>query len=200
MFVLKPGQVVHINKGRLHTFRKLSPTALFETDCHFELRNAILNSKDQPTEDICFSVAWDWMFKGVTDEGINREVSSIFECSRLNREHYLPSLAIPETSLLFLAKESIAKNRTEQERGTSNPLFGMSIPPPKKTWSSEPEALTVLSGILPSLQYVVNRHSSAVKSSELWENTPKVAEDFSRVSIDSKPNTWQDPGSFSLDP
>ena len=98
VFVLKPGQVVHINKGRLHAFRKLAPQALQETDCHYDLRNEVLQTKENgQQEDLCFSIAWDWMFKGVTSDGINREVSSILECSRLNREHELASLAIPET-------------------------------------------------------------------------------------------------------
>ena len=36
VFVLKAEQYLHINKGRLHAFRKL--------------------------QDFCFSIAWDWMF------------------------------------------------------------------------------------------------------------------------------------------
>ncbi|KAL7537548.1 hypothetical protein ACHAXR_007900, partial [Thalassiosira sp. AJA248-18] len=195
VFILKPGQVVHINKGRLHAFRKLAPLALTETDCHSDLRNEVLEQKELPAEDICFSVAWDWMFKGVTADGINREVSGILECARLNRGHDLQSLAIPETSLLFLAKQNIAKHQVEPQVDTSDSLFGMDIPQ-RPTWGdgSEPGAVTVLRGILPSLQYVVNRHNFAVKFSQLWETqtNAEVAPSW-RVSIDSKPNTWQDP-------
>ena len=198
---------MHINKGRLHAFRKLAPFELLETDCHYDLRREILEQKHNPQlEDICFSVAWDWMFKGVTSEGINREISSIFECARLNREHDLQSLAIPETSLLFLAKENIAKHQAEQrsviaKSAPTNSIFEMNIPQStSRAAKSEPNADTVLRGILPSLQYVINRHNSAVKSSEQWESTPKEENDYSRVSIDAKPNTWQDPAAFSLDP
>ena len=202
VFVLKPGQVVHINKGRLHAFRKLAPAVLQDTDCHYELRNDVLETKESMTEDLCFSIAWDWMFKGVTSEGINREVSSILECSRLNREHDLASLAIPETTLLFLAKENIAKYQLEVK--ASNPvgksLFAMNIPSHQPASKSEPDAKTVLQGILPSIQYVVNRHNSSVKFSREWEKKTKHVRDSWRVSIDSKPNTWQDPGTFTLDP
>ncbi|KAL3799181.1 hypothetical protein ACHAW5_005458 [Stephanodiscus triporus] len=192
VFILKAGQVVHINKGRLHAFRKLSPLPLHETDCHYELRKSILQTKEQTKEDICCSIAWDWMFKGVTSEGINREVSSILECSRLNRQHYLQSLAIPETALLFLAKENIAKNPIESmaNAGSSPFLRG----------KFAPDSKTVLRGILPSLEYVVTRHSSAVAFSKLWEERTKNVKDSWCVLIDSKPNTWQNPDKFPLDP
>ena len=63
VFVLKPGQLVHINKGRLHAFRKLAPAPLRPTDCHADLRQKVLaelESKGVKTEVLCFSVAWDW--------------------------------------------------------------------------------------------------------------------------------------------
>ncbi len=184
--------MVHINKGRLHAFRKLAPSILHVTDCHYELRNAILQAKVQPTEDICFSIAWDWMFKGVTSEGINREVSSILECSRLNRQHLMQSLAIPETALLFLAKENISKNRIESKSGAGISPFARG--------RFGPDSLTVLRGILPSLEYVVTRHSSAVEFSKHWEQKTKNVKDSWCVLIDPKPNTWQDPQTFALDP
>lgn len=182
VFILKAGQLVHINKGRLHAFRKLAPSALPDTDCHSDLRNQVRQTKEKSTEDICFSVAWDWMFKGVTSDGINREVSGILECSRLNREHHLQSLAIPEASLLFLAKENIAKYRTESKNGASTAsLFQLAIPQRPSVERSEPNAETVLRGILPSLHYVVNRHNSAVNVSQAWEKKTKDVTDSSRV-------------------
>jgi hypothetical protein len=189
---LKPGQVVHINKGRLHAFRKLAPSTLHETDCHYELRRRVLRTKEEPTEDICFSIAWDWMYKGVTSEGINREVSTILECSRLNRQHLLQSLAIPETTLLFLAKESIAKYRIESMTGAGRSPFARG--------KFGPDSHTVLRGILPSLEYVVTRHSSAVEFSRHWEQKTKNVRDSWCVLIDPKPNSWQNPQTFSLDP
>lgn len=192
---------MHINKGRLHAFRKLAPSSLLKTDCHYDLRNEILQSKEHPTEDMCFSIAWDWMFKGVSPEGINREVSSIMECARLNREHDLPSLAIPETALIFLAKESITKYQLDHDSSPTNSLFGMDIRQGQtRVDTSEPDAVTVLRGILPALHYVVTRHNTAVKFSKKWEKKTEHVKDSWRVSIESKPNAWEDPGTFALDP
>ena len=141
------------------------------------------------------------MFKGVTDEGINREVSSTLECARLNREHRLQSLAIPETSLLFLAKEKITTHQLEAKINASNPRFKMNIPRrQRKSERSEPDAKTVLRGILPSLEYLVGRSQALVKFSQTWEQKTKSAKHSWRVSIDSKPNAWQNPLTFPLDP
>lgn len=198
VFILKPGQMVHINKGRLHAFRKLSTSSLYVTDCHHDLRQNLRESIGS-TEQLCFSIAWDWMFKGVTSEGINREFSSILECVRLNSAHNLQSLAIPETALLFLAKENVAKYNAEKNdslsliQGRSLSREGMS--------RLKPDPMTVLRGILTSLQYVVHRHNSAVRMSKEWGWERQVKEfKWAKVSIDEKPNTWQDPGTFSLDP
>ena len=192
---------MHINKGRLHAFRKLSTSTLQNTDCHHDLRQQLRQSIGV-SEQLCFSIAWDWMFKGVTSEGINREVSSVLECSRLNREHSLQSLAIPETALLFLAKENVAKYNT-----TSNSKSLIQCRPTSvsvvesHSHGSEPDPMTVLSGILPSLQYVVQRHNSAVQMSSGWAQKRKTGDyKWAKVSIDAKPNTWQNPGTFSLDP
>ena len=149
------------------------------------------------------------MFKGVTSEGINREVSGILECARLNRIHDLQSLAIPETSLVFLAKENIARHQQASNADESRALFSIELarhqtPTAASSESdaktSEPDAKTVLCGILPSLQYVVNRHNSSVKFSMEWAVKTKRVRNSWRVSIDSKPNTWQNPESFALDP
>ena len=175
----------------------MAPSKLPETDCHHALRNIIVSSKEEPTGYMCCSLAWDWMFKGVTSDGINREVSSILECSRLNRQHELQSLAIPETTLLFLAKKNIALHKV-----SSGPISAF-LPFSTSSHANDrfaPDAMTVLRGILPSLQYVVKRHSSSVAQCEQWAEETKLVKDSWRVSIDSKPNTWQDPNSFALDP
>ena len=102
--------MLHINKGRLHAFRKLSPFALPSFDCHAELRAQVLQESKTPwVEQRCMSVAWDWEFKGVTAEGINRELVSTLECSKLNREHNVQSLAVPETSILFMARRYVSE-------------------------------------------------------------------------------------------
>ena len=73
-FILKEGQCVHINKGRLHAFRKMTnellpyavPAAPSD-DCHAFLRahlkmpgtNETVVGPGKP-EILCISVAWDW--------------------------------------------------------------------------------------------------------------------------------------------
>jgi len=186
VFILKPGQLVHINKGRLHAFRKLAPSPLPSTDCHAVQRQILLDSKeDGKGEDVCFSIAWDWMFKGVTSEGINREVSGIVECSALNQGHQLQSLAVPVTSLLFLAKENSAKVKPKPKN-----LFKIDFPTRAPLNASEPDAKTVLRGILPSLEYIVRRHELAMEYSTRSRD----------VKIEKRPDTWRDPMHYSIDP
>ena len=185
VFVLKPGQLVHINKGRLHAFRKLAPSPLPPTDCHAVQRQLLLDSKeDGKGEDICFSIAWDWMFKGVTSEGINREVSGIVECSALNQVQKLQSFAVPETALLFLAQKCIAKILSSPKS-----LFKIDFPARAQLNASEPDAKSVLRGILPSLEYTVRRHELAIETS-----TP------SGSIAEKRPDTWRDPMHYSIDP
>lgn len=108
----------------------------------------------------------------MTSDGINREISSVLECAWLNRENYLQSLAIPETALVFLTKQCLAELSVP---GFSNRCGGFL-----------PDTKTVLRGILPSLQYVVHRHSNAVKTAQCW----KAEEgEKGKVNIDTKPNS-----------
>ena len=102
--IVKPGQLIHINKGRLHAFRKMSISPLPDDDCHKDLREALIEEEKLKGEQLCISVAWDWMFRGVTSAGINREVFSTLEATILNRKNNRASLAIPEMSLLQMAK------------------------------------------------------------------------------------------------
>jgi hypothetical protein len=63
VFILKPGEHLHINKGRLHAFRKMTFDELPENDCHAQLRkNMILELKAQNIHrpPLCISVAFDW--------------------------------------------------------------------------------------------------------------------------------------------
>ena len=104
-------------------------------------------------------------------------------------------------ALLFLAKENIAKHQLEARASAGNSLFAMNIPSHSSRGSkAEPDATTVLRGILPSLQYVVNRHDGSVKFWKKGEKQTRNTSDSWKVSIDSKPNTWQDPETFPLDP
>lgn len=207
IFTLKPGQLVHINKGRLHAFRKMSLTPLPKHDCHYTLRSQTISSHDwTATEPICVSVAWDWMFKGVTKEGINEELTSTLQCAKLNREHNLQSLAIPETSILQMARRFLAESEREKPAELAKKVtvlqFGSFNRPSSRVSvaSSQglPSSLDVLAGLLPSLKYMVSQHETALNATKNTE--PSVSEELGSVSIADRPDAWEDPQLFSLDP
>jgi hypothetical protein len=90
--VLSPGELLHINKGRLHCFMKAfappTPTP----------RPARAGTACNPPETPALSIAWDWVNIGV--EGTCDEVSYSLERSAENRTEGLSSLARPETCLI----------------------------------------------------------------------------------------------------
>ncbi len=142
VLILKPGQLIHINKGRLHAFRKLSIHKLPVNDCHATLRADVLLEEKLEQEQLCMSVAWDWMFQGVTEAGIHREVSTAMECAALNRINGVQSLGIPEASLLQTAKY----------------IRGAMVAGPRQY----PPPEVICRGILPSLRMVVDNEMSAL--------------------------------------
>ena len=88
-----PGEHIHINKLRLHIFRKVCPhETLSENDCFFELRNELTGSIDRDNWDArCVSIAWDWVFSGNSSLGMARELSTSlrahFDLSYYQREN-----------------------------------------------------------------------------------------------------------------
>lgn len=63
VFILKPGQHLHINKGRLHAFRKLTIEPLPDSDCHADLRSTLIQQitdRGETLDDLCISIAYDW--------------------------------------------------------------------------------------------------------------------------------------------
>jgi hypothetical protein len=60
VFILKEGQHVLINKGRLHAFRKLTVDRLPANDCHASLREELVESRKLTTSPLCISIAFDW--------------------------------------------------------------------------------------------------------------------------------------------
>lgn len=62
--ILKPGQHIHIGKGREHMFRKLTFEKLPEHDCHAKLRadlcKELIEVKKLKQAPLCVSVAFDW--------------------------------------------------------------------------------------------------------------------------------------------
>ena len=60
VFILLPGQHLHINKGRLHCFRKASPESLSLQDCHYKLREELIATTPHPSSYVFLSIAYDW--------------------------------------------------------------------------------------------------------------------------------------------
>jgi hypothetical protein len=189
----------------LHAFRKLSAALLPEHDCHAELRKQLLSEKGFEKllpQLTCCSIAWDWTYRGVTAEAMNREISSMIECAALNRENRTRSLAIIETSLLHTAKTFVAQAKAAlmvQSSGSSVKngcsLLGYDLPKPSFL-PAESEAKEVLMGLLPSLSHVISYHKSAVvnaKAIASFEGSPML-------SFASCPDSWQNPQLFSIDP
>jgi hypothetical protein len=59
VLILTAGEHLHINKGRLHAFRKMSSEQLPPDDCHHELRAYHLNLHPI-IRDVCISITFDW--------------------------------------------------------------------------------------------------------------------------------------------
>ena len=137
--------MIHINKGRLHAFRKLCPSILPVEDCHAAQRADLVNEQMIRKDELCISVAWDWMFRGVTETGINREISATMSCAELNRQNEVVSLGIPGAALLQMAR-SISK-----EKGAGPKPF-------------QPTAEVVCRGILKGLCAVVEVHEGEITS------------------------------------
>lgn len=209
-FILKEGQHVHINKGRLHAFRKLSNEPLPPTDCHAELRaNLVKPGTSEKVvgpgkpEILCISVAWDWMFRGVTAKGINREIVSSLECAALNRKYGVLSLAIPELSLIQMARTLAPKpdEKTAPPGAYRESMIGFELPAIDEGQNYKgfmPSPSVICKGIFPALQYVVKQHIYAMNVAESLKS--KSFERCKRVSVAKRPNTSENPVCFALDP
>jgi hypothetical protein len=217
-FILRAGQCVHINKGRLHAFRKVTNEPLPADDCHAKLRaNLMIPGTNEPVigpgkpEVLCVSVAWDWMFRGVTAPGINREIVNTIECAALNRKHGAMSLAIPELSLIQMARTLAPK--VEEKTSTSGKgntstagqyresFVGFSNNPGRPVEVGKgfmPDPSVICKGIFPALQYVVKQHIHAINVAESLKS--KSFERCKRVSVAKNPNAWENPVNHPLDP
>ena len=194
LLTLGPGELIHINKGRLHAFRKMATTKLPESDCFAEIRRNIIETKGlEGQEKLCISIAWDWMYRGVTSGGINREVCTVLEGSTLNRMNNVKSLAIPELALLQMAKTIPARS----SNGAVQNLSFLDDLKKKKKHNSFYESTKeeVCGGIYPGLSIVVGQHIKALNVEEC-----KSEEKGKRLSIANFPDTQENPSICPLDP
>jgi len=184
VLILKPGQHIHINKGRLHAFRKLQVTPLPESDCHAEHRRRLVADEGLTSDPVCMSVAWDWLFLATSANGTNREAAACLECASLNRANQVKSLAIPETALLNEA----ATLRFPDERDSSSTRF-------------VPDPVDVCRGILPSVRHIVSKSLDALKAAKAKEtNKEQIYERCKKVSFTSEPDASESPEETTIDP
>jgi hypothetical protein len=212
VFILKPGQHLLINKGRLHAFRKMTFDELRDDDCHAKLRKSLtheLKSRNIHRPPLCISVAFDWYvlyllaigsgvtsadeltlgfcfgrsFSGISAEGINREFAATLESASWCRKFALcKSLAIPETAVLKIA-ESLPL-QVDLQRSLPS-VFQES------NEQCEPSCLDVVRGILPSLQYIVERDLRALKWKPMLNpDLPDAFPETSHNSVDPFGNDY----------
>ena len=74
---------MHINKGRLHAFRKMSEDCLPTSDCHSTLRKELIEKEGFVPPNLCMSVAWDWLFRGCTATGIGKEIDTSLSSAKV---------------------------------------------------------------------------------------------------------------------
>ena len=191
MPILKSGQHIHINKGRLHAFRKMSLHELPQDDCHYEARRAIIQAEGLVSEQLCVSVAWDWNFLGSSEHGIYREVTVNLESTLLNRLRGVRSLAIPEFSLLEAARH-FAKPACRPGLINFLPSCELHVPEHGHHSSSlsEGEKSVICRGILPVLRYIVTEHTTAMDAAMEGKASKKKR----------LPDTYADPSKSAIDP
>ena len=207
MCILEPGDLIHINKGRLHAFRKMSTNQLPSTDCHAELRSDLIVRNGLSGEHTCVSVAWDWMYRGVTAGGINREVCTTLEATILNQKNGVVSLAIPELSLLHIAKHAVAPLPSKPFGPGS---FLHSLPHCVEVKNSmllptlaghnlyDASPQEICRGILPALRHVVQGHLASLSSATDSRKTDTRRGE--RLNVSKMPDTQPNPALHPVDP
>lgn len=177
VFILRPGQHLHINKGRFHCFRKVLPVSLLKNDCHFNLRRTLLAEVgSNPKHYVARSVAFDWyvlgygkasfllciltfalfyrMYTGFTVNGVHNESVTSLLASLICRENGQISLAIPATSLLQMVLASEERQFASRFGPIDEPCI-------------HADHVSICKGILPALSYVVREESAVAVEAAL---------------------------------
>jgi hypothetical protein len=137
VFTLHPGEYVHINKGRLHAFRKRAPPLTRKQQA--QQRKATLDTAEEPAtkklkvdeyedeadsdadgdaeqEEFCVSVAWDWVYQGSSRDGVTAEVAEPLQCAAHNVREGVPSLGHIEGAILQASLASVARQKAVEAR------------------------------------------------------------------------------------
>lgn len=186
----------------------MSTSILREEDCHAQQRQSLIAHDKIERGQMCISVAWDWMYRGVTGPGINREMLTILEAAILNRKNGVTSLAVPELSLLQMAKTVPTK--------TPNPRQSFLNHLPRETAKKQclydASKVEICIGILPGLSYVVDEHVGSLAAAaeaatsaatERKEFAPGKTTNYARgkrLSLANVTDSQENPMTCPLDP
>ena len=94
VFTLEAGEFLHINKGRLHAFRKKQPALLLGGADASGARAATATATGvgSAPEEFCVSVAWDWLYQGSSPDAVAAEVAEPLINAAHNVREGVPSL------------------------------------------------------------------------------------------------------------
>ena len=155
VFLLKAGQALHIPKGCLHAFRKLSAAPLPQYDCHAKLCKKYLETRPTDKEEVCISFAWDWIRLGNSGHSVAKELDYLTMASRFSTKEKIGPPAPYGLSLLRTAKKLVSE--------------------PEKLDQSV-SARDLAEGILPSLSAFVDREVKAVREARSFQMVNKNIE------------------------
>jgi hypothetical protein len=159
----------------------------------------VIQEEKLKEEQMCISVAWDWMFRGASATGINREISSVIEATILNRKQGKVSLAIPELSLLRMARMyPTSEVDLPAEMSFCQFISGSGSGSDDDPKPFEPSKTEVCLGILPALRHVVGQHVSSMEMAS--QTKSKSTARGERVTIAKRPNTAENPQAYPVDP
>ena len=144
ILILGPGDALHIGRGRYHAFRKMTDNTLPESDCHHNLRQRKLNELRQlhghnMPIDVCFSIAWDWLYPGHDAELTKKWFKHMMDIIKSRRKENMSYNCLLETSVRYCAN---ALWRKTAEQLTTREM-------------------TMLNGILPVLRNLYDRSKKA---------------------------------------
>jgi hypothetical protein len=145
------------------------------------------------------------MYRGVTSAGINREVCAVLEATILNQKNGVVSLAIPEISLLHMAKQAVAP-LPSKPFGVGSFLLDLphcreisnSLSSKSENFLYDASPQDLCRGILPGLRHVVHGHISSLSSATNNKRNSRTRGE--RLRVAEKPDSKPNPALHPVDP
>lgn len=161
-FSLREGELVHINKARLHAFRKIEmPTGQSTSNCSNPTRS---NIRPFPSN-VCVSVAWDWTFQGFSAKGVFEEARTALENAASNQILRAHSLGIPKTCAIMAASSSLSlfESLSRAEDSTKSKAGGIRNSNEGTGTVPGGRALTILRGLCDVVKFLRDEEDAATK-------------------------------------